>query len=84
MPRESERDSDFQTLGDHDRSRRRIVCLKIPETKQILTIPFLAFGDETIENDDLVLLPIIHEIMESAAEEYGMPKKMVKIPAAEN
>jgi hypothetical protein len=32
----------------------------------ILKIPFLLFGDETVEDRDSILLPILHELMEQA------------------
>lgn len=32
----------------------------------LMRVPFLAFADETIVNEDIVLLPILHQIMESA------------------
>ncbi len=79
-PREGERETDFRTLGDHDRTRRKIICVKIPETKKVISIPFLAFADEEIADDDVVLHPIVHDIMEGAAAEYGMPKQMVRLP----
>ena len=38
----------------------------------ILKIPFLLFADETIEDDDRTLAPIVHEIM----SERGEPQVM--------
>ena len=77
MPFGDEADDDFASLGPHARERRRIIVYKVPLNNEIapgklLKIPFLAFGDETIENDDAVLLPFVHEIMGNAAREYGM------------
>jgi hypothetical protein len=58
----------FRSLGPHDVRRRRIIAWRTkpdhpshPNT--IIKIPFLAFADETIEDRDDVLLPIIHQIM---------------------
>jgi hypothetical protein len=34
----------------------------------LMRIPFLAFADETIENEDRVLLPLLHEIMQGAQD----------------
>ena len=70
---------EFWSLGPHDKSRRRILLWKVPATNpmydkkkpQILKIPFLAYADETIEDTDAVLLPIIHELMEGAKARYG-------------
>lgn len=71
---------EFWTLGEHDPKRRRIILWRVPETnpmfeglrkKQggvpLLKIPFLAFADETIENTDAVLLPMVHQIMTEQA-----------------
>ena len=66
---------EFRTLGWHDIKRRRILLTRVdferkplPDNK-VLKIPFLAFADETIEDRDDVLLPIIEQIMRS---EVGM------------
>lgn len=66
----------FRSLGPHQLSRRRIILYRVPKDNpmfdphrpQIFKIPFLAFSDETIEDEDRVLLPIIHEIMLNAAK----------------
>ncbi len=72
-----ENEMEFRTLGEHDRDRRRVILtrvtdigLPIPDGK-VLKIPFLAFADETIEDDDKVLLPILREIMRDAAMRGG-------------
>jgi hypothetical protein len=77
----AESEAEFRTLGDHERNRRRILLWRVPETnpyfeqlKQtqggvpILKIPMLLFSDETVEDEDAVLLPMIHEIMKDAAQ----------------
>ena len=69
-----EMEREFRTLGPHKRERRRIILWRIPEDNPhydprkpgILKIPFLAFADETIEDRDDILLPILQEIMMSA------------------
>lgn len=63
----------FRSLGPHDPKRRRILCWRAPadhptHPNHILKIPFLAFADETIADDDKTLLPIIHELMKDAAK----------------
>jgi hypothetical protein len=71
----SECELEFRSLGQHDADRRRIILYKLPKDNpmfdpdkpQILKIPFLAFADETIEDLDDVLLPIVAGIMENAA-----------------
>lgn len=62
---------EFWSLGEHNKDRRRILLWKVPKDNvfydsrkpQILKIPMLAFADESIEDTDAILLPIIHEIM---------------------
>jgi len=73
-------EAEFRSLGDHKRERRRIILWRVPEQHpaydakevKILKIPFLAFADETIEDIDEVLLPIVQEIMEDAAKKQGL------------
>lgn len=62
---------EFGQLGDHPSHRRRLLVWRVPKDNKfydpkrrpLLVIPFLAFADETIENRDDVLLPIIGTIM---------------------
>jgi len=73
-PRGAECEREFRSLGDHLASRRRILLWRVPEgnpaydpiRRPLLKIPFLAFADETIEDTDEILLPIIHDIMQQA------------------
>ena len=60
---------EFWTLGSHEERRRRIILTRVdaeqnplPDNK-VLKIPFLAFADETIEDDDDVLFPVVRDIM---------------------
>lgn len=70
-PYKTEFEQEFQQLGLHEKNRRYILVYKTEhEGKNVLLkIPFLAFADETIEDTDAVLLPIVHEIMQSAKQE---------------
>lgn len=71
LPHRDECYGEFWSLGDHNRARRRILLWKVPEgnpfvdpaANPILKIPFLAFSDETIEDRDDILKPILHTIM---------------------
>ena len=71
---------EFWSLGDHDKNRRRILLWRVPEHHpaydpkevQILRIPFLLFSDESIEDTDAILLPIVHQIMSDAAQKQGV------------
>lgn len=78
LPEDREMQKEFWTLGPHDFRRRRVLLWRVPTghpMKQrfpVLQIPFLAFADETIEDDDKVLLPLIDQIMKDAAKSQGM------------
>ena len=69
-----ENEGEFWSLGDHNKDRRRILLWKVPPTNPfydpkkpaILKVPFLLFSDETCEDRDDILLPILHEIMLNA------------------
>ena len=68
----SECELEFRSLGPHDKSRRRIIAYRLPADhpqapNHIMKIPFLAFADETISDDDATLLPILDGIMKQAA-----------------
>lgn len=70
--------AEFQTLGMHQKNRERILIWRAPQEAndngpiKLLKIPFLLFADETVENEDHILLPIIDEIMKDAAKKHGM------------
>ncbi len=64
---------EFRHLGGHDPKRRRIIAYRLPadhptHANHIMKIPFLAFADETIADDDKTLLPILDGIMKEAAK----------------
>lgn len=68
----SESELQFRSLGPHNKDRRRILVWRSPadhptHPNTLLKIPFLLFADETVEDRDDVLLPIIHETMKQAA-----------------
>ena len=66
----------WQALGMHDATRRRVLVWRVPKNNPmrgavpdgLMRIPFLAEADETIENDDKVLLQILDGLMKAAAE----------------
>ena len=70
-----ESEGEFFSLGDHNKDRRRILLWKVPKDNvfydprkpHILKIPFLLNSDETVEDRDDILLPILNEIMMDAA-----------------
>lgn len=68
--------AEFNSLGPHDMGRRRILLFRGPRNTElagrIIKIPFLAFADETIEDEDRVLLPLIDQIMREQAKNYRM------------
>jgi hypothetical protein len=62
----------FRQLGPHDVRRRRIIVYRVPadhptHANHLMQIPFLLFADETVEDDDKTLLPLIHQLMMEAA-----------------
>lgn len=71
-------EAEFRTLGEHKRDRRRILLWRVPADNpfydprrpSLLKIPFLMFADETVEDRDDILLPILHQIMSEAREKY--------------
>lgn len=68
----SESEIQFRSLGPHDPKRRRIIAYRTPadhptHPNTILKVPFLLFADETVEDRDDVLLPILDGIMKQAA-----------------
>ncbi len=67
---------EFHSLGPHDMDRRRILLWRGPRNTElagrVVKIPFLAFADETILDEDRVLLPMIDQIMREQAKNYRM------------
>ena len=80
LPFQGESSGEFFSLGDHQRTRRRILIWRVPRdspyyhpvNQPILKIPFLAMIDEEIEDNDDVLLPIIATIMAEQAQVQGI------------
>jgi hypothetical protein len=72
-------EAEFMSLGPHDRDRRRILLWRVPSNNPfykhdkppILKIPMLAFADETIEDEDHVLLPVIDGLMREHKPRYA-------------
>jgi len=63
---------EFRSLGFHAEDRRRIIVSRIPAGQakrhnvDFLRVAFLLFADETVEDRDDILRPILHEIMVDA------------------
>lgn len=60
---------EFWTLGEHAVNRRRIILCRVdyemkplPDNR-VLKIPFLVFADESIEDTDDVLFPVVRDLM---------------------
>lgn len=69
---EGENEGEFQSLGSHEENRRRIILCRVNAMQEPLLyngkevvqkLLFLAFADESIEDDDDVLFPIVRDIM---------------------
>lgn len=75
IPAPGEFEQAWEALGFHWPNRRRVLVWRIPKDNPghrlipdgLMRIPFLAFADETIEDSDSVLLPILDTIMKDAA-----------------
>lgn len=73
--------NEFRSLGMHEEHRRRIIVSRIAaglakrHNVDFMRIPFLLYADETVEDTDEVLGPILAEIMGDAAAGYGMKRK---------
>lgn len=59
---------EFISLGLHDQKRRRILTWRMMAVGDNVLgrVPFLATTDETIENEDAILVPILDDMMKSA------------------
>lgn len=66
---------EFLTLGPHEENRRRIILCRVDAMQEPLLyngkevvqkLLFLAFADESIEDDDDTLFPIVRDIMADA------------------
>lgn len=66
-----EHDADFRSLGDHQIGRRRIIVFR-GSGGRLPRIPFLLHADEDVADTDMVLRPILKELMRDAAASYGM------------
>jgi hypothetical protein len=83
-PDKTEMEEEFRSLGSHERSRRRIIVARVNPVSaaqfgrpwmKFMKIPFLLFADETVEDRDDVLLPILDEIMRNEARNYGLRRR---------
>ena len=60
---------EFRQFGMHEEDRRRIIVSRIPAGMSkrhhvdFMRIPFLLFADETVEDTDEILAPILHQMM---------------------
>lgn len=77
----SEYQAEFRQFGMHEEDRRRVIVSRIAagmakrHNIDFMRIPFLLFTDESVEDTDAVLAPILHQIMVDAAEGYGMKRR---------
>jgi hypothetical protein len=79
-PFAGEQQAAWRILGDHELSRRRIIIWRVPKNNPgrhvipdgLMRVPFLAFADESIEDDDKTLKRIMDGIMQSASEQTAV------------
>jgi hypothetical protein len=69
-------EQEFTALGMHEARRRRVILTRVDALQQplsgnkIMKIPFLAFSDEAIEDNDDVLFPIVRDILTDALKDH--------------
>ena len=72
---------EFCQFGMHSESRRRVIVARISANQarrhniDFMRIPFLLFADESVEDTDAVIGPVLSEIMGNAAAGYGMKRR---------
>ena len=74
-PAPGEFDQAWRMLGMHNTDRRRVLVWRVPKSNPhrgmvpdgLMRLPFLALADESIEDDDGILLPILDGLMKDAA-----------------
>jgi hypothetical protein len=67
--------AEWQQLGMHHMSRRRVLVWRVPKKNPkrhlvpdgLMRIPFLPFADESIEDDDKTILTILDDLMKNEA-----------------
>ena len=73
--------NEFRQFGMHEEGRRRVIVQRLPagvakrHNIDFMRVPFLLFSDETVEDTDAVLGPILDEMMRDAAQDYGMKRR---------
>ena len=73
LPEAGEDESKFQTLGPHLVRRRRIIAVRAHGALaarmgiKVMRIPYLLFADETVEDTEENLRPIVDQLMSQAA-----------------
>jgi hypothetical protein len=72
-PYPNEYAGEFQSLGDHEKHRERIIVYRLPPDQarrypgiDYARVGMLAFADEEIRDDDATLGPILDQIMREA------------------
>lgn len=71
-PIDTEYQREFRGFGPHPENRRRVIVARIAagmakrHNIDFMRIPFLLFADETVEDRDDILAPILDEIMRDA------------------
>jgi hypothetical protein len=73
--------NEFRGFGMHEEHRRRVIVSRVSPSMakrhnvDFLRVAFLLFADETVEDTDEVLEPILRQIMSDAADGYGMKRR---------
>lgn len=83
-----ENEAEFRTLGAHEERRRRVILTRVDALQEplpdhkVLKIPFLVFADESIEDEDDIIFPIVRDIMTEALK--GQPDILAAMKARAN
>lgn len=70
-------ESEFRSMAPHQLAQRRVLVWRIPhnhpaydpDKPQLMPIPMLAGVDETIPDEDRILLPLLHQLMTETANQ---------------
>ena len=71
----------FRTFGMHEEGRRRVIVCRLPgwqmrrHNVDFARVAMLLYADETVEDTDEVLAPILDELMREAVAGYEIPPR---------
>ena len=75
LPAAGESEVEFLSLGPHAADRRRMLILRIlagPMKGKFTKLELVINDDKEVEDEDRILLPLVHEVMGRAARHWGI------------